>query len=77
VFAEVTAAGRAALDRIRRHAEAHLADVLAPLDAASRRRLRAGLNVLKQAFAQPPSCTEKAPAGRRSNISARASYVRR
>src|SRR5438093_2657876 len=37
---EVTANGRAALDRVGRAAETHLAEVLAPLDAAERRRLQ-------------------------------------
>ena len=37
---EVTPAGRAALERVGRAAEAHLAEVLAPLDRTSHRRLR-------------------------------------
>src|SRR5262249_34947412 len=44
---EVTAAGRAALERVARAAEAHLADVLAPLDLPARRRLEGGLDVLR------------------------------
>jgi DNA-binding MarR family transcriptional regulator len=60
VVIEVTMSGRAALDRIGRRAEAHLADALAPLDAAALRRLLAGLGVLKQVFTAPPAC-----AGRR------------
>src|SRR5438093_2977610 len=39
VMIEVTPTGRAALDRVARCAEAHLADVLGELDAGSRRRL--------------------------------------
>src|SRR3979409_1425348 len=35
---EVTATGRAALERVSRAAEGHLADVLAPLDVPARRR---------------------------------------
>jgi DNA-binding MarR family transcriptional regulator len=51
VTVEVTAAGKAALDRVARAAEAHLAEVLAPLDAPSRRRLHGGLGVLRKVFA--------------------------
>jgi DNA-binding MarR family transcriptional regulator len=47
---EVTSAGRSALDRVARGAETHLADALAPLDPAARRRLEAGLAVLRQVF---------------------------
>lgn len=50
VIIDVTAAGRAALERVGRAAEGHLADLLAPLDAASRHRLRAGLSVLRHVF---------------------------
>jgi len=39
VLIEVTANGRAALERVARCAETHVAEVLAPLDAVSRRRL--------------------------------------
>src|SRR5262245_58717795 len=42
VLVEVTPTGRAALDRVARSAEAHLAEVLAPLDSPSRRRLHSG-----------------------------------
>src|SRR5205823_2903891 len=52
VMIEVTANGRAALERVARCAEAHLSDVLAPLDALSRRRLQSGLSVLRQVFAR-------------------------
>lgn len=51
VTVEVTAAGKAALDRVARAAEAHLAEVLAPLDAPARRRLHGGLGVLRKVFA--------------------------
>src|ERR1041384_5111568 len=37
VMIDVTATGRAALERVSKAAEAHLADVLAPLDLPSRR----------------------------------------
>src|SRR6202521_3614415 len=43
VMIEVTAVGRAALERVSRCAETHLADVLAPIDVATRRRLQGGL----------------------------------
>src|SRR3954447_9695429 len=43
VLIEVATAGRAALDRVARSAEMHLADVLAPLDVAAGRRLHRGL----------------------------------
>jgi DNA-binding MarR family transcriptional regulator len=55
VFVEVTAAGLAALDRVERAAERHLADVLGPLDLASRRRLTAGFSVLRRLFDTPPA----------------------
>lgn len=54
VIIEVTANGKSAVDRVGRSAEAHLADVLAPLDAASRRRLQAGLGVLRKVFTNAP-----------------------
>jgi DNA-binding MarR family transcriptional regulator len=63
---EVTPAGRAALERVARAAETHLAEALAPLDRTSQRRLRAGLAVLRNVFAKSPPT-----AGRRSR-SARA-----
>ena len=64
VVVEVTSSGRAALDRVGRYAEGHLADALAPLDAASLRCLKAGLGVLKKVFVTPP-----ASAGRRRRSS--------
>ena len=48
---EVTPTGRAALERVSRRAEAHLAEVLAPLDLPARRRLQGGLGVLRKVFA--------------------------
>jgi len=51
VIIEVTTAGRAALDRVARSAETHLAEVLAPLDITTRRRLQRGLGVLSKVFA--------------------------
>ncbi len=50
VVIEVTTSGRAALDRVARSAETHLADVLAPLDVTARRRLHRGLGVLHKVF---------------------------
>ena len=47
---ELTPTGRAALERVGRAAEAHLAEVLAPLDLPSRRRLLGGLGVLRKVF---------------------------
>jgi DNA-binding MarR family transcriptional regulator len=52
---EVTAGGRAALDRAGRSAEARIAAVLEPLDPATRQRLQTGLNVLRKVFAEPPA----------------------
>lgn len=52
VMIEVTAAGKAALERVAKCAEAHLAEVLAPLDVPSRRRLQGGLGVLRKLFAR-------------------------
>jgi len=57
VMIEVTAGGRAALERVGRCAQAHLADVLTPLDLPTRRRLQGGLDVLRKVFAS------KGPAG--------------
>jgi DNA-binding MarR family transcriptional regulator len=51
---EVTPTGRAAVERVGRAAEAHLAVMLTPLDATSRRRLQAGLAVLRRIFSEGP-----------------------
>jgi DNA-binding MarR family transcriptional regulator len=51
VMIEVTTAGRAALERVARCAETHLAEVLAPLDVTARRRMQRGLGVLHKVFA--------------------------
>ena len=48
---DVTATGRAALDRVARSAETHLAEMLAPIDVTSRRRLHNGLGILRKIFA--------------------------
>jgi hypothetical protein len=39
---------------VGRCAETHLSEVLAPLDGAARRRLQAGLAVLRKVFADAP-----------------------
>src|SRR5262245_61288904 len=74
VMIEVTATGRAALERVARAAEAHLADVLAPLDPPSRRRLQEGLGVLRKVFAaQVPAAmsrrSHRTPSRRRPYVS--------
>ena len=61
---EVTPAGRAAVERDRRAAESHLADVLDPLDATSRRRLQAGLAVLSKVFGEASERSSGRPCGR-------------
>jgi DNA-binding MarR family transcriptional regulator len=72
VMIEVTHAGRAALERVSRAAEVHLAEVLAPLDLSSRRRLLGGLGVLRKVFAGAPASTlrkgHRTPARRRSYL---------
>ena len=50
VLIEATPLGRATVERVGKAAEAHLADMLAALEPASSRRLRAGLAVLRQVF---------------------------
>jgi DNA-binding MarR family transcriptional regulator len=54
VMIEATATGRAALERVSRCAEAHLAEVLAPLDVTGRKRLHGGLGVLRKVFSATP-----------------------
>jgi DNA-binding MarR family transcriptional regulator len=54
VIIEVTPTGKAAVERVGRAAEAHLADMLVPLDMASRRQLQAGLGVLRRTFSEAP-----------------------
>src|SRR5262245_5655425 len=54
VIIEVTPAGKSTVARVGRCAEIHLAEALAPLDAAARQRLRAGLSVLRKVFAGGP-----------------------
>ena len=47
----------AALERVSRSAEAHLAEVLAPLDGRRGGGFMAGLGVLRKVFATPPART--------------------
>ena len=72
VVVEVTSTGRAALERVSRAAEAHLAELLAPLDVPARRRLLGGLGVLRRVFGAAPSATSRkshrTPAKRRSYL---------
>jgi len=72
VIIEVTATGRAALERVSRAAETHLAELLAPLDVPARRRLLGGLGVLRKVFAvapgQPSRKSHRTPAKRRSYL---------
>jgi DNA-binding MarR family transcriptional regulator len=49
---EATPTGKAVVERAGRAAESHLADLLEPLDAVSRRHLQAGLAVLRKIFAE-------------------------
>jgi|SRR5581483_11413279 len=75
VMVDATAAGKAALDRVARAAEAHLAEVLAPLDAPSRRRLHGGLAVLRKVFT--PTSSGPTPADRKRNRRPTATYLRK
>ena len=72
VMIEVTATGRAALERVSRAAESHLAELLAPLDLPARRRLLGGLGVLRKVFAAAPGQGSRkcyrTPAKRRSYL---------
>src|SRR4029453_13318493 len=71
VIIEVTATGKAAVERVGRAAEAHLAVLLTPLDARSRRRLQAGLGVLRKIFedSQPGGRAPRLPRGPKSRTS--------
>jgi DNA-binding MarR family transcriptional regulator len=68
VMVEVTTTGRAALERVGRCAEAHIAERLTLVDGATRRRLRAGLAVLREIFANGRGAR---PARRRGSVRAR------
>ncbi len=77
VLIEVTTAGRAALDRVARSAETHLAHVLAPLDAGARRRLQRGLGVLHLVFGARSAPPRREPASTRAAAAAGRSGRRR
>jgi DNA-binding MarR family transcriptional regulator len=72
VMVEVTGTGRAALERVSRAAETHLAEMLAPLDVPARRRLLGGLGVLRKVFGAAPSAasrkSHRTPARRRPYV---------
>src|SRR3954471_11468096 len=72
VMIEATPTERAALERVSRAAEGHLAEVLTPLDVPARRRLVGGLGVLRKVFAPPLSPVSRK--GQRTPIRRR-SYV--
>jgi DNA-binding MarR family transcriptional regulator len=59
VMVDVTPAGKAALERVARAAEGHLAEVLAHVDAVSRRRLHGGLAVLRKVFTPPAAAGDR------------------
>jgi DNA-binding MarR family transcriptional regulator len=59
VMVDVTPTGKAALERVARAAEGHLAEVLAPLDAPARRRLHGGLAILRKVFTPPASTADR------------------
>jgi DNA-binding MarR family transcriptional regulator len=72
VTVEVTSTGRGALERVSRAAETHLAELLAPLDTPARRRLLAGLGILRKVFGASPGAasrkSHRTPARRRSYV---------
>ena len=61
---EVTPEGRATVRRVARSAEAHLANMLAPVNLRGRQRLQAGLEVLRKVFSPTPGAA--APRTRRA-----------
>ena len=71
VVVEVTPLGRTALDRVSRLAETHLAEILSPLDPNARRRLQAGLAVLRKLFAHTTPAECRPPAARAPKSHAR------
>jgi len=66
VLIDVTPLGKATMERVGKAAETHLAELLSTLDPPARRRLRAGLGVLRQVFAEPPAVPPRAPRARRA-----------
>jgi DNA-binding MarR family transcriptional regulator len=59
VLLEVTALGRATVERVGKAAEGHLAKMLGDLDAVSSRRLQDGLAVLREVFANAGLAAER------------------
>lgn len=61
VLIEVTPLGKATMERVGKAAEAHLSEMLTDVPPAARRRLTAGLGVLREVFAEaPPTKPERA-----------------
>src|SRR5262245_31258518 len=71
ILVEVTPTGRGVLERVEQAAERHLAEVLAPLDPASHRRLGAGFGVLKKLFDASPTDVGERKKGSRAGVSQR------
>jgi DNA-binding MarR family transcriptional regulator len=72
VMIEVTPTGRATLERVGKAAEARLVEMLGRLDLPSRRRLQAGLTVLREVFSKPaPAVPMRATRTVRSRTTAR------
>jgi DNA-binding MarR family transcriptional regulator len=59
VIIEVTPAGKAAVERVGRAAEAHLGELLANMDSASARKLQTGLRILRSVFDGAPSAPQR------------------
>lgn len=55
VLIEVTPVGTATVERVGKAAEAHLSEMLGNLTPAARRRLKAGLGVLRDVFSDAPA----------------------
>ncbi len=55
VLIEVTPLGQATVERVGKAAEAHLSEMLANVPAPARRRLKAGLGVLRDVFSEAPA----------------------
>ncbi len=55
VLIEVTPIGKATVERVGKAAEAHLSEMLAGVPPAARRRLKAGLGVLRDVFSDAPA----------------------
>jgi DNA-binding MarR family transcriptional regulator len=66
VIIDVTPTGRAVVDRVSRAAEGHLAEMLAPVDAAAGREIQARLGVLRTVFEDPPAGNPKRSRARTS-----------